>query len=374
MAGEGARVTIAATLIVRNEAAMLPDCLRSLQGRVDEIIIIDALSDDGSDSIAREFGAKVISRKWTGNFADARNAALDAHRCDYSLYIDADERLGLPDGGHLGDYLYPNERFMLVRFQPRIGFTRYAEWRIFRNDPAIRFEGNIHETVVPAARRLDAHPRHTTVEIDHIGYEGSMVAKWRRNRPLLEQAVRIDPDRAYLWFDLAECLLGLGDIDDARSTIERGLAAAARKRSRDQDAARSLLLNLKAAMLTGNTEACFEVLHEGLEFRGDDHGLRFLLGQAYLDAGLPDEALSIARHMRCIDPDTLFEGPMAYDRRIFLDAAVEMEALALLALGRQAEAASAFARAAALAPDNPVHRLRGAALTPSNRREQIRVH
>ena len=340
---------------------MLPDCLRSLAGRVNEIVVIDAHSDDGTAQIARDAGARVIARAWNGDFAAARNVALDAHRCDYSLYIDADERLALPAGGVLADYIDPVARFHLVRFQPRVGFTRYGEWRIFRNDPAIRFEGHIHETVVPSARRLGDDPLFSTVEIDHVGYEGPMGAKWRRNRPLLETAVQVDADRAYLWFDLAECLNGLGMEDAARDAIEQGLSAARRRGGRDQEAARSLLLNLKA-LLTAAPADHMAILREGLALRDDDHGMRFLLGQACLDAGMADEALAIARRLAAIDPDTLFEGPLAFDRRIFRDAAAELEGLALLALERRADAADAFGRAAVFAPDNPAHRLRHAAL------------
>ncbi len=340
---------------------MLPDCLRSLVDRVDDIVVVDAHSDDGTADIARDFGARVIGRAWNGDFAAARNAALDAHRCDYSLYIDADERLGLPGGGYVSDFIDPAARFHLVRFQPRVGFTRYGEWRIFRNEPDIRFEGHIHETVVPSARRLGEEPRFSTVEIDHIGYEGPMAHKWQRNLPMLEQAVKADPDRAYLWFDLAECRNGLKRIEEAREAVEQGLAAARRRGGRDQEAARSLLLNLKALLTDGLAER-MDVLRHGLSLRDDDHGMRFLLGQCCLDAGFPEEALMIAKGLALVDPDALFEGPLAFDRRIFRDAAAELEGLALLAMGREGEAGQAFGRAADLAPDNRTYRLRQAAL------------
>ena len=32
-----------------------------------------------------------------------------------------------------------------LRFYPRVGWTPYAELRLFRNDPRIRFRGVIHE-------------------------------------------------------------------------------------------------------------------------------------------------------------------------------------------------------------------------------------
>ncbi len=354
--------TIAATLIVKNEAELLPDCLKSLEGKVEEIVVVDACSDDGTAEVALAAGAHVISRAWTGDFAAARNVALEAHSCDFALYIDADERLRLPLRGRVHDYVDPAHSFHLVRFQPRANFTRYGEWRIFRRASAIRFEGRIHETVMPAARRMNEKPVLTAVEIDHVGYDGPMDAKWRRNLPLLQRGVCEDPARAYLWLDLAECLWGIGDADAARWAVEEGIAAADRRANDEQRTAKSLLWLLSARMAIGQGRDPTPALEAGLDLRPDDYGLRYLFGQTQLDQSAPAEALITARTLAAIDPDKLVEGPLAFDRRIFLDGAAELEGLALLALGRRPEAAAAFARAARFSPQEMTHRLRCIAL------------
>lgn len=332
-------------MIVRDEAQHLPDCLRSLRGAVDEIIVIDACSRDGTPEIARDHGARVISRVWTGDFAAARNAALEAHGCEFSLYIDADERLRLPHAGRLADYIDAEHSFHLVRFQPRRGLTRYGEWRVFRASRSIRFEGVIHESIVPAARRLGAEPIPSAIEIDHVGYDGRMDQKWRRNLPLLRRALRQDPDRAYLWLDLAECLLGLRQRRVASNAIGAGLAAAERHDGRDQRAAASLLYLLAVRMALEEGQDPWPAIEAGLALRPDDHALLFLKGQQNIGRGRPQEALTIARQLATINPDDLHEGPLAFDRAIFREGAAELEGQALTALGRRAEAAIAFARA-----------------------------
>jgi hypothetical protein len=53
--GIGARIS--ACLIVKNEEAVLEKCLASLQGIVDEIVVVDTGSTDRTMEIARRFGA-----------------------------------------------------------------------------------------------------------------------------------------------------------------------------------------------------------------------------------------------------------------------------------------------------------------------------
>lgn len=73
-----------------NEAGQIRQVLESIRW-ADEIIVVDSFSTDETVEIAREFGAKVISRTFNG-FGNLRNAALDAASHDWILSIDADER------------------------------------------------------------------------------------------------------------------------------------------------------------------------------------------------------------------------------------------------------------------------------------------
>lgn len=82
---------ISATVITRNEADNIEDCLRSLEW-VDEIIVVDQFSTDGTADIARGLGAQVFEEPWKG-FAQQKNSAIEKASGRWILSIDADERL-----------------------------------------------------------------------------------------------------------------------------------------------------------------------------------------------------------------------------------------------------------------------------------------
>jgi glycosyltransferase involved in cell wall biosynthesis len=86
------RPTLSVTIIAKNEAHNIEDCLASVQW-ADELIVVDSGSIDGTVDIARRMGAKVISTPdWPG-FGAQKNRALSQATCDWVLSIDADERV-----------------------------------------------------------------------------------------------------------------------------------------------------------------------------------------------------------------------------------------------------------------------------------------
>lgn len=90
---------ISASLIVKNESEHLRECLDSIKG-VDEIVIVDTGSEDDTIEIAKDYTDLVYSGKdytWKDDFAHSRNQSLDLCTGEWILIIDADERLE-PDG------------------------------------------------------------------------------------------------------------------------------------------------------------------------------------------------------------------------------------------------------------------------------------
>ena len=83
---------LTAILISYNEELDLPRALASLSGIADEIILVDSGSTDRTCEIAREYGARVSTRKLNG-FAEQKNFAASFSSNDWLLSIDCDEEL-----------------------------------------------------------------------------------------------------------------------------------------------------------------------------------------------------------------------------------------------------------------------------------------
>lgn len=86
------RPTIAAALIVKNEADNLADCLASLDW-ADEIVILDSGSTDDTQKIAEAAGARFFTNTdWPG-FGPQRQIAQQYVNSEWIFWIDADERV-----------------------------------------------------------------------------------------------------------------------------------------------------------------------------------------------------------------------------------------------------------------------------------------
>lgn len=87
-------VTLSACLIVKNEKEVIGRCLDSLYDAVDEIVIYDTGSNDGTQDICKSYDkVKLIQGYWDMNFARARNESFKNATGDYLMWADADDVL-----------------------------------------------------------------------------------------------------------------------------------------------------------------------------------------------------------------------------------------------------------------------------------------
>jgi glycosyltransferase involved in cell wall biosynthesis len=88
------KLPITVVVPVRNEELNLPECLATLDGFA-EIVVVDSTSTDRTVDIAKAEGATVLNFRWTGGFPKKRNWVLKtfAFKTEWVLFLDADERL-----------------------------------------------------------------------------------------------------------------------------------------------------------------------------------------------------------------------------------------------------------------------------------------
>lgn len=87
------QVPVSILILTKNEEADLPGCLASVDWSSD-VVVLDSCSDDRTAEVAREHGARVVTRKFDG-YASQRNFGL--HEIPFThewvLLLDADERI-----------------------------------------------------------------------------------------------------------------------------------------------------------------------------------------------------------------------------------------------------------------------------------------
>ena len=86
-----ARAPLSAVLITRNASGVIEACLDGL-AFVDEIVIVDSGSTDGTVEIATRRGARVVQKEWLG-FGMQKQFAVEQASHDWVLCLDADEHV-----------------------------------------------------------------------------------------------------------------------------------------------------------------------------------------------------------------------------------------------------------------------------------------
>lgn len=91
------RPILSLCMVVKNEAQLLGECLKTLRNVVDEIVIVDTGSTDRTIPIAKSFGARVIFHQWANSLGRARNVCIENARGSWILVLDGDENLAKKD-------------------------------------------------------------------------------------------------------------------------------------------------------------------------------------------------------------------------------------------------------------------------------------
>jgi glycosyltransferase involved in cell wall biosynthesis len=278
-------------MIAKDEEANLPRCLESVKGVVDEIILVDTGSSDRTKEIAEAYGCMVGGFLWDGNFARARNVGLGHATGDWVLVLDADEELGAGKE-QLRDLLETSSDAEAY-FLPIINYAgagdqqvRTSVLRLFRNRPEYRFEGAIHEQVLPTIQKRGGAIGLAPVTIEHYGYLDAEIerqGKVKRNLAIALAEVEKRPEDTL-------ALYGLG-MEYLRSE-EYEMALQAFKRSMEhlpgqnvQYASRLMLDIALCLYMTDRSGLALDFLRDAQGIYPDYTDLDHLRGHVHLSRG-----------------------------------------------------------------------------------------
>lgn len=223
------------SMIVRDEAQRLGACLEAVQGFVDEMVIVDTGSTDDTVAIARSFGAEVQEIPWPGDFAPARNQALELVRGDWVLVLDADEVLRPEARAPLRALMAEPDVLLINLLRHELGASQspYSSVsRLFRRHPAIRWSRAYHAMVDDSVTELLAAEPHWRLAdcpepaLLHSGYQPELLArgdKARRLREAMERELAERPTDPYACAKLGGLEISEGETSRGLELLNRGL-------------------------------------------------------------------------------------------------------------------------------------------------------
>ena len=217
----------------------LEACLKSIRPWVDEMIVVDTGSKDDTPHIAERLGARVYHFPWCDSFATARNESLRHARGKWIFWMDSDDTIDAVSGGKLRE---------LAEKEPPPGVLGYVmqvhcpgpgadgetdvtvvdHLKMFRNQPDLRFEGRIHEQIIPAIRRAGGEVAWTDVFVVHSGYDHSpegQERKKQRDLHLLQLELQERPEHPFTLFNLGMTYADIGRHAEAVDFLKRSIAA-----------------------------------------------------------------------------------------------------------------------------------------------------
>jgi len=354
-AGAASPQRLSLCMIMRDEEEHLERCLTSVRGVVDEIVVVDTGSTDRSVEIAERHGARVLHEAWTGDFARHRNTSLDAATGDWILVLDADEELvggealrPLLDDPAMEGYSLREVNY--IGEEAGMEAVVNAAFRLFRNRPAYRYEGALHEQI---QGKVDpdggARSRFVGIEINHYGYlDGTTEAKRKkdRNMRIVLEEVRRKPDDAFTLFNAG---VEFQRIDDHGTALEYFGRAFTHLQSMRQYFASLLVRNIVASLKSlERYDEALEVCADALSAYPDFTDLHYLQGQLHFARREYREA--IRSFNRAIDLGD--HGGDRYMAQAGMGSYYSWFALGVLyeAIGDQSEAVRCYRRAITTAP------------------------
>ena len=167
------KIPLSVVVITKNEQNNIDECLGSVHGWVDEIVVVDDESTDQTVTLAQKYADKVFFRRMD-NEGKHRNWAYAQEKNDWVLSLDADEMVSRELKEEISNTL-ANTKFHAFSIPLRnyIGsyWVRHSGWypagklRLFMKARFKYEEVEVHPRVY-----LDGDTGHLTKDIVHKGY------------------------------------------------------------------------------------------------------------------------------------------------------------------------------------------------------------
>lgn len=229
----GAETRLSLCMIVKNEAATLEKCLRTARPYVEEIVIVDTGSTDGTQEIAKRYADVYDEIEWPNSFSIARNHSFDLADGDYIVVLDGDEYIESEADWHRIRKALRDSELVAIQLSVKnlmpadqiMAADRMWQTRVIKNHPRIRYSGKVHnqidEAITSYQNATGMRATRVNAEVVHTGYALTVEQMKKKYAPRLDllryeyENPRSESLRAYYGYQLGVALFVLQMNEEA---------------------------------------------------------------------------------------------------------------------------------------------------------------
>jgi glycosyltransferase involved in cell wall biosynthesis len=214
------KLDLAVIILCKDSSESLLNALISAKSICRQVIVLDTGSKDDTPKIAARFGVELHFFQWVNDFSKARNYALQFVRTEWVLMLDSDEMIDIDSyyefieksiiGNEVGGIRIKIKN-VLDKSQSEHKYTR-----LFKSNKKILFKGKIHEQIAESITDLNLEIIDSDILIYHWGYAVNKEERITRNRLLLEEEIKENPNDPWLLYHLAETEFSAGNFANSQ--------------------------------------------------------------------------------------------------------------------------------------------------------------
>ncbi len=168
--------SLSVVIVCKNEAGIIEQTLKSLQGLTDDIVVYDNGSTDGTIEKAKALNVQVRQGSWEG-FGKTKRKAIALAKYDWILSLDADEAIDPLLKKSLLEFEPANEKIVgEIKFKNFFvdKWLRFGEWgndkhiRLFNRKQVNWNDAAVHEKLIlpegASVKRIEGNVLHKTVK------------------------------------------------------------------------------------------------------------------------------------------------------------------------------------------------------------------
>lgn len=221
---------ISLCMIAKNEAKKIGRSLEASSKLGVEIVIVDTGSSDTTKEIASKYTDKIYDFEWCNDFSAARNFSISKASNDWILILDCDDYLESFNQAKLQQIVDKSEEHFIGEIMIKNQIDDYSETfdtptARFFNKNYCEFKYAIHEQICPIKNGKVTRGS-VPITVFHDGYAGTTEEKnhkSNRNKTLLLESIKNNPNSPYLYYKLGNSYSVTGDYEQALIQYQKAL-------------------------------------------------------------------------------------------------------------------------------------------------------